>query len=259
MKSAVPRILLGTSVLGVLCGALPAALEKRRPGDSPATAVKITVDCTGQEDVCNADCFAILCYNIPNSAQWNKGNNAGNRKESGAARQPFKMSTEQREARGVHVLQSVLNAHGASAEETLMANTIQGGAGDLLVAVDAKENIALGGKIGSQLQHNLQPEDWYYRWFTNYGAMAPYCDALQSTPPDTSICKNQKKKPDDDVMNRAMVRTDEGTGSNPQRYNFHMYQEGDKWPGAGHFWPGGSSKREEPQKVENRESDSGAR
>lgn len=39
-------------------------IEKRTPG-SKQDPIKITVDCTGVEQVCQADCVAYLCFGAP--------------------------------------------------------------------------------------------------------------------------------------------------------------------------------------------------
>jgi hypothetical protein len=38
------------------------ALEARAPGDTAALAIPVDVPCTGIEDICEADCIAILCH-----------------------------------------------------------------------------------------------------------------------------------------------------------------------------------------------------
>jgi hypothetical protein len=142
MKLLTTQAILASATLIALSGAFPAELKKRRQGDSPDDPIIIEVDCSkpNYARVCDADCFGILCAGEPNPAQWDKGHNDEHRKASGASSKPFQKSEQSRQKHGIVVSQDVLNRVGTSPEETLMANTVQGGDGDIIVPVNEAAN-----------------------------------------------------------------------------------------------------------------------
>jgi hypothetical protein len=129
MRLFTTQAILASATLIALSGAFPAKLKKRKQGDSPDDPIIIEVDCSkpNYARVCDADCFGILCVGEPNPAQWDKGHNDEHRKASGASSKPFQKSEQSRQNHGIVVSQDVLNRVGTSPEETLMANTVQGG------------------------------------------------------------------------------------------------------------------------------------
>ena len=46
-----------------------ASLLERDAGDSPDDPIDIFIDCTGQEVICDADCYAVLCAGKPHVLQ----------------------------------------------------------------------------------------------------------------------------------------------------------------------------------------------
>jgi hypothetical protein len=139
-------VALGSMVIPGAALTVPNALEKRVPnaleirdhGDSPAEAIQMWIDCSGGPRVCNVDCYSILCLGGPNPVQRAEGENSGNRKLSGYT--IFKHGQEDRESRHVFVDDSVLQEVGNSGEESIMANTVQGGRYEIVYPVDPTEN-----------------------------------------------------------------------------------------------------------------------
>jgi hypothetical protein len=148
MKPFAAFVLLGAlSKLGT-ASVIPAELVPRNDDvegsgteDDPFI---VTADCTGCEPVCNADCYSILCLGAPNPVQRAENMNADNRKASGeeTARKAFKEDKSKRERRGIFISDDVLNNRnlGRSPEESIMANTAQGGAGEIMYPVEQHQN-----------------------------------------------------------------------------------------------------------------------
>lgn len=58
----------------------------------------------------------------------------------------------------------------------------------------------VGARVGTGLRSaHARAGDWYFKVFTNYGNLAPYCVALQRPigGPDHSVCTRHGKDPDD--------------------------------------------------------------
>jgi hypothetical protein len=100
----------------------------------------------------------------------------------------------------------------------------------------------IGARVGSSLGTDVPDGDWYFRWFTKFGMMAPYCNALQGglngsfseVPangiiPDHRLC-TRKGKPATDPSWLAFVREAEDVDGKP---HFHMMDvdAGDQWTG----------------------------
>lgn len=100
----------------------------------------------------------------------------------------------------------------------------------------------IGSRVGGQLRSNVPDGDWYFKWFTNYGA-AEYCSALQGgiqTPhatipaggvrPDISKCPKKGKKAEDPANIMFMREAKDGEDGKPR---FHMmdFDAGDRWTG----------------------------
>ncbi|KAF2106918.1 hypothetical protein BDV96DRAFT_654253 [Lophiotrema nucula] len=231
--------------------AIPAELAARNPGDSPAEAIRLNIDCSGGPAVCNEDCYAILCLGAPNPVMREEGANREHRSRSGYT--IFRMSQAEREARQVFVTDSTLDLTGRSGEESIMANTAQGGEGDIIFPSQTQENVAIGRAVGVQLdQLGVSDGKWYLKWFENYGTGAPYCDALQaSSGMNHNVCTRDNKPKTDPSWTAVMRTFVKGARGIIQ---FKMMEPSDKWPWAP-IKPGGPfGKREDQtnqeQKVE---------
>ena len=102
----------------------------------------------------------------------------------------------------------------------------------------------IGARVGAQIKsQGVSNGKYYYKTFTNYGGPNPsYCEALQKTPPDTSVCSPKGKK-DTDPAKIGMVKFAELGRGGVSNWHMMNYDLGDKW--TGHDWPGGLAKREE--------------
>lgn len=116
----------------------PKHLQTRETGDNSDPFI-IDIDCERAEEVCNADCYAILCLNAPNPVQLDKtGVNSEHRKEAGI--NILKRTEQYREERGVFISDQVLAVTGNSGEETINALNQQAGKGEVVIPVHAYEN-----------------------------------------------------------------------------------------------------------------------
>ncbi|KAF2122511.1 hypothetical protein BDV96DRAFT_639093 [Lophiotrema nucula] len=184
----------------------------------------IDIDCTGGVAVCNADCLAILCFGAPNPVQLDSGHSADKRKESRFSSGLLRTQEETRQGKGIYIPQHVLESTGYSLEETVMANAVEGGWGEIIVPVNGDENRLIGARtraawvqahIGFDISHTLLTH--------------------VSIRPDHKVC-TKKNKADTDPIRLAFVRTAENN-ANGQPY-FHMMDvdAGDRW----HRFPWGS-------------------
>jgi hypothetical protein len=151
MKSSISYVSLALSGVFGYVAAIPVearALEVRDiPTELAARALgdrndpyQVHIDCSGGRAVCELDCYTILCLAAPNPVQYSAGASGTHRDESGASTGIFGLAEQNRINRGVTIPQWVISELGTSAEETVMANTAQGGAGDILGPVQANEN-----------------------------------------------------------------------------------------------------------------------
>ncbi|KAF2105581.1 hypothetical protein BDV96DRAFT_677393 [Lophiotrema nucula] len=241
MKSSSGFALAAAGILG-LSSAIPTQLQKRT-GESPGDPFYVTVDCTGTEAVCNADCFAILCLDAPNPTQWDAKKGDDKRRLSGYSSTDLKADYEKRLSWGIDISDEVLDKTGRSMEETVMANAVQGGEGEIIVPVQPDQNMQLGARVIGQMKHEgVQDQLWYYRVFNNFGSGAPYCVALQADyAPDVEICTREDKSADDPAkiaFTRVEPVPEEGHAQ------FHMIDPeniGDRW--TGRYWQAGPSKK----------------
>lgn len=133
-------VLLTVATLLPFSDAAPAELQRRRQGDRN-DPFHINIDCSGGgERTCNADCFVILCLAGPNPVQYDARNSATNRERSGYSSGLLRVLEDTRRSWGIYIAEYILNAIGRSPEETLMANTVQGGYGEIIIPVDAAGN-----------------------------------------------------------------------------------------------------------------------
>lgn len=117
---------------------IPGHLQARTQGDQ-TQPFTIWADCTGTEEVCNADCEAILCLGAPNPKQRDEvGASKEHRTDAGMT--IFKKTEKFREDHGVDVSDDTLGTTGNSGEETIMALNTQGGKGEIVVPVHSAPN-----------------------------------------------------------------------------------------------------------------------
>ncbi|KAF2827117.1 hypothetical protein CC86DRAFT_466846 [Ophiobolus disseminans] len=265
MRLSPSFVLLATSSTLVVASVIPVQLEKRVHGDR-SDPIWIDVDCVGGEALCNADCYAILCLSSPNPTQYEAGSGDEKRKVSGYKQGLLTTTEKTRKEKGINIPQNVLAQVGTSVEEANMANTAQGGEGEILFAANADENSLIGRNVGAQLTRHVPDGSWYFRWFINYGMGAPYCYALQggiskshTTVPaagvkgDTTICTTKDKKPTDPVF-LAFTKEAKDQGGKP---HYHMMDRnaGDRW--IGKLWGlQGSFPKNKERNVENKEDTS---
>ncbi|KAF2746329.1 hypothetical protein M011DRAFT_478313 [Sporormia fimetaria CBS 119925] len=245
MISSTSFLLLSTIVGHGFASAIPpsnvARLESRAPGDSMAEPIFIEIDCSGGPAVCNADCFTILCLAGPNPVQYDAEHAGEHRRESGY--RIFRDNEEMRLERGVDIPDSILDETGRSGEESIMANTAQGGEGEILYPTRTNENEQIGRMLQGQLSHHhITDGQWYFKQFRNYPAgSAPYCDALQQAPPDHSVCTRRGKKKTDPAWT-AVIKSALRGARNMILFHMINVDAGDRWTGK----PWANSKREVP-------------
>ena len=121
--------------------AIPTELRPRAAG-TQSDPIPITIDCTNAVDVCNADCYSILCFGAPNPVQYILGNN--NRGSDGnneaALRLVLQSDEQKRQARGINISQKAIDSTGTSPEETVMNNAEEGGEGEIMMPTQPREN-----------------------------------------------------------------------------------------------------------------------
>jgi hypothetical protein len=115
------------------------ALQSRAAG-TREDPIWINIDCTGTARVCNSDCEAILCHGAPNPLQRWKGLQPKQRELSGYSPRLYRNSEATRLDYGITITDHTLDIVGRSAEESVMANAVQGGEGELMYPVDPTEN-----------------------------------------------------------------------------------------------------------------------
>ncbi|KAG9857881.1 hypothetical protein KCU98_g710, partial [Aureobasidium melanogenum] len=160
-----------------------------RAGHGPNNPVDAHIDCTGIEELCDANCYAILCLNRPSLLQ--KVSQAiarRNRRQCGAKMQPFKGTVTQLRRRGL----SRPDGSHVSAEEYPFASTQQGGSGaDLFPARVSDQNIQRDAIRNMYKNYGVGVNDYFELKFDN--ANTPYCNALANG--DYSVCSKQAKGP----------------------------------------------------------------
>jgi hypothetical protein len=121
----------------------------------------------------------------------------------------------------------------------------------------------IGSRVGGQItKQKVGDGGWYFKWFTNYGALAPYCSDLQGgistghstvgsggVRPNPRNCPRQGK-PETDPANLAFVREAQNGSDGKAHYRMLDWDKGDRWTGEpwgfqGFYPPlGTTSKRE---------------
>ena len=97
----------------------------------------LTIDCTGVEEVCEAQCLAVLCFSSPAVMQYDSTVKAANFRDSGAGKL-FKGAPTLMAKKGVAIPPS--HPDYVSAEETTNEVAVEGGYGTLLVPVNTQHN-----------------------------------------------------------------------------------------------------------------------
>lgn len=142
MRFSTASVILITSVTVASASAIPAQLEQRALG-TREDPTWIDIDCSGgsaYSHVCNVDCYAILCFGAPNPVQYDAKNSDKKRKLSGYSSSLLKVLEATRFKKGIKIAEWVLEKLGYSPEETVFANAVQGGEGEIMAPVDAKAN-----------------------------------------------------------------------------------------------------------------------
>ncbi|KAH8665177.1 hypothetical protein BGZ60DRAFT_565335 [Tricladium varicosporioides] len=168
----------------------------------------VDMPCTGMEDVCEADCIAILCHGkdpkmqkLAGTKDQKKRQKEANYRASGAYFVPFDEDAAVMAKRGIaRPSPSVPNAPVFnSAEETTYESTQQGGANCIIFPVPRDQQTLQGGNMQNQFGrvdealNNIPDGEWFQQRFSFLNSDTPHCLALMQTPPDTSICRKEKK------------------------------------------------------------------
>jgi hypothetical protein len=135
----VPLAALLSAVLAlptVLSAEESSKLVARATGSSTDPIV-LTIDCSGVEEVCEAQCLAVLCFGSPAVMQYDSTKKAGNFRDSGAGKL-FKGAPTLMDKKGVAIPPG--HPDYTSAEETTNEVAVEGGYGTLLVPVNTKHN-----------------------------------------------------------------------------------------------------------------------
>ena len=139
MKPSSSFTLLAVSSTLISASVIPAKLQGRATG-SRSDPIWINIDCTGAQNLCDSDCMSILCYNSPNPVQYGAKINTQNRIDSGYSSGLLRTTENTRKGKGILISDAVLDTVGRSDEETIMANTYQGGVGEIHIPGDPDEN-----------------------------------------------------------------------------------------------------------------------
>lgn len=113
-------------------------LQARKLGDHDNPFI-IEYNCEGCEEVCNANCMSILCFDGPNPVQ-EDANKISDEHRAQSHFRIFKRTQKFREDHGVRVSDEVLARTGNSAEENNNARTRQGGKMEMMTPVHATPN-----------------------------------------------------------------------------------------------------------------------
>lgn len=153
MKSS--AVILVASVALASASAIPAQLNRRADG-TRADPIWIDIDCSGSDanaHICNLDCYAILCFAAPNPVQYDAKNSDVKRQRSGYSSGLLRTQEATRQKKGISIAQWIIDRLGPSVEETVMANTLEGGWGEIMGPGDAAAN----ERKFSILQHSRSP------------------------------------------------------------------------------------------------------
>ncbi|KAH8662829.1 hypothetical protein BGZ60DRAFT_529989 [Tricladium varicosporioides] len=200
----------------------PHQIEARAAG-SVADPHLLNIDCNGVEEVCEAQCLAIHCFNSPAIMQYNSGVKKANFIASGA-KALFSSGKVRMDKKGVAIPPG--HPTYTSAEETSNESATEGGKGCLLVPVSVAHNLAEGKQYQTQLQANKVAQMQYFKKkYTGLSTNTPYCNAYMKNVNDKAVCTGSKSR--DDPMNFIYRKTSKKNGN---AYVFHkMKYPTDKW------------------------------
>ncbi|KAM3064684.1 hypothetical protein ACMFMF_011820 [Clarireedia jacksonii] len=125
-------------------------LEKRAGTGTQADPFILDIPCQDWEEVCEAQCIAILCFGAPQVLQYGgAGSSSAQRTAAGASSSPFSGSMA---SLGGGNKVATPDPAWTSPEDTTNACSTQGGIGTLIAPVLAKHNTTLmGGKAASSV------------------------------------------------------------------------------------------------------------
>ncbi|KAG4034408.1 hypothetical protein MFRU_003g03730 [Monilinia fructicola] len=193
-------------------------LEKRVGTDAgtgtQADPYIFNIDCAGVEEVCEAQCAAILCFKSPALMQYGgEGSSTEQRKLSGAAAKPFTsgallVGSTPKAPKKIDL--SALNQPTwRSPEDTTNASSKQGGKGTLIAPVNAGHNTREGSRYSGQLSHyKTQTDEWFKKKYFNAGK---YCTALMDGNAADTVCKKDANA--DDPIHFMFRRTSQKSGN----------------------------------------------
>ncbi|CAG8972801.1 hypothetical protein HYALB_00007726 [Hymenoscyphus albidus] len=168
----------------------------------------VDMPCTDMEDVCEADCIAILCHGkdpvmqkLAGTADAKKKQKEDNYRKSGAYFVPFDEPLDMQKKRGISVPSGLIPGAPVfnSAEETTYESTQQGGTNCIIFPVPRDQQTLQGGNMQNQFGRvdealrNIPDGQFFKQRFSFLNSDTPHCLALQQIPPDTSICHKEKK------------------------------------------------------------------
>ncbi|KAI9804658.1 MAG: hypothetical protein M1833_006733 [Piccolia ochrophora] len=210
----------------------PVIVKRARPSP-PAGVTTYWVDCTDIrypdiEDLCNVDCYAHLCLELPTTLQRNAAVIRSNRVLSGQGISPF--SGPESRVEGYNV--SRLDGEHNSAEEIPYASTSQGGAGDpediegagppefhaVIAGVTRAAQTNQGNMMSAFYRHNRIPQlGWFH---IRYNSNSEYCIALNQwedgnlTPQQREDICRKPDPPESDPIRRTFIKiTKKGAGA----------------------------------------------
>ncbi|KAF7957861.1 hypothetical protein EAE96_003429 [Botrytis aclada] len=188
-------------------------LEKRIGTDAgDGTKAKpyiFNIDCAGVEEVCEAQCAAILCFKSPSLLQYGgPGSNTAQRTASGAGSDPFRPPIATLVGGSKIDLSALKQSTWTSPEDTTNASAKEGGIGCLIAPVDASHNTKEGSRVSGQISHYKAKKDQYFK--KKYHNAGKYCTALDAGKAADTVCKNA---PSTDPVNFMYRRTSKKTGN----------------------------------------------
>ncbi|KAM3068240.1 hypothetical protein ACMFMG_011285 [Clarireedia jacksonii] len=196
-------------------------LEKRAGTGTQADPFILDIPCQDWEEVCEAQCIAILCFGAPQVLQYGgAGSSSAQRTAAGASSSPFSGSMA---SLGGGNKVATPDPAWTSPEDTTNACSTQGGIGTLIAPVLAKHNTNEGSKVSGQLSTNkVQKGQYFKKKYTNTGK---YCTALMGGKAASSVCS--ASAPASDQINYMYRRTSKKEGN-----SFiwqHVKYPNDKW------------------------------
>ncbi|KAF7904497.1 hypothetical protein EAF00_001831 [Botryotinia globosa] len=188
-------------------------LEKRIGTDAgDGTKAKpyiFNIDCAGVEEVCEAQCAAILCFKSPSLLQYGgPGSNTAQRTASGAGSDPFRPPLATLVGGSKIDLSALKQSTWTSPEDTTNASAKEGGIGCLIAPVDPGHNTKEGSRVSGQISHYKAKKDEYFK--KKYHNAGKYCKALDAGKAADTVCKNA---PSTDPVNFMYRRTSKKSGN----------------------------------------------